>query len=87
MPNHGGKRQGAGRKPSGRTKRVGPFMLSPEAAEWLNTQVNKSEAVDKLILEKIQSQQKTQPRKTALSIHQVGFILTWGSRPDSNDQI
>ncbi len=55
---HGGKRQGAGRKPSGRTRRVGPFMLSPEAAEWLNTQVNKSEAVDKLILEKIQSQQK-----------------------------
>ena len=46
---HGGKRQGAGRKPSDRTKRVGPFMLSPEAAKWLNEQRNKSAAIDELI--------------------------------------
>ena len=46
---HGGKRQGAGRKPSGRTKRVGPFMLSPESAKWLDEQDNKSAAIDELI--------------------------------------
>ena len=46
---HGGKRPGAGRKPSGRTKRRGPFMLSPEAAGWLDRQNNKSLVVDLLI--------------------------------------
>ena len=65
MPKHGGKREGAGSPPSGRTERVGPFMVSPESAEWLGEQPNKSVAVDNLIkkekqtMSTIESTQKT----------------------------
>ena len=53
MIEHGGKRSGAGRKPSGRTERRGPFMLSPEAANWLDEQANKSKAINDLIKERM----------------------------------
>ena len=53
---HGGKRPGAGRPKSGRTERVGPFMLSSESAKWLSQQENKSVTVEEMIQKEVAMQ-------------------------------
>lgn len=48
---HGGKREGAGRKASGKVRGTHTLTLSPEAAEKLRSiGRDKSEYIDKLIL-------------------------------------
>lgn len=54
---HGGKREGAGRKPSGKVRSHHTLTLSPEATERLNAQGrDKSEYIDRLILADIKSE-------------------------------
>lgn len=49
--NHGGKRDGAGRKPSGKVRATHTLTLSPECAEKLKSiGRDKSEYIDRLIL-------------------------------------
>lgn len=48
---HGGKREGAGRKPSGKVRLQLTLTLSPEAAEVLNSLGrDKSDYIDRLIV-------------------------------------
>lgn len=47
--NHGGKREGAGRKASGKVGKSYYLTLSQEAAERLKSVDNKSEYIDRLI--------------------------------------
>lgn len=55
--NHGGKREGAGRKASGKVGKSYYLTLSQEATERLNTQGrDKSDYIDRLILEDINKQ-------------------------------
>ncbi|MBR3912538.1 MAG: hypothetical protein IKJ48_07750 [Alistipes sp.] len=52
--NHGGKREGAGRKASGKVRGTHTLTLSPEAAEKLKAVGrDKSEYIDRLIMEDI----------------------------------
>lgn len=52
--NHGGKREGAGRKASGKVGKSYYLTLSPEATEKLKTVGrDKSEYIDRLILANI----------------------------------
>lgn len=52
--NHGGKREGAGRKASGKVGKSYYLTLSQEATERLNAQGrDKSDYIDRLILEDI----------------------------------
>lgn len=52
--NHGGKREGAGRKASGKVGKAYYLTLSQEATERLNAQgKDKSEYIDRLIIEDI----------------------------------
>lgn len=52
--NHGGKREGAGRKASGRSKVTTTFTLSPYIVEFLKTKGRaKSEYIEELILSDI----------------------------------
>lgn len=52
--NHGGKREGAGRKASGRAKVTTTFTLSPYIVEYLKTKGRaKSEYIEELILSDI----------------------------------
>lgn len=46
---HGGKREGAGRKASGKVGKSYYLTLSPEATEKLKSVYNKSEYIDRLI--------------------------------------
>lgn len=47
---HGGQREGAGRKPKETGKKVRRTVtLTPEQAEWFDSQQNASETVRKLI--------------------------------------
>lgn len=49
--NRGGKREGAGRKASGKVRATHTLTLSPEAADRLKAQGrDKSEYIDKLII-------------------------------------
>lgn len=49
--NHGGKREGAGRKASGKVRATHTLTLSPEAAEKLKSIGRaKSEYIDRLII-------------------------------------
>lgn len=49
--NHGGKREGAGRKASGKVRGTHTLTLSPECAEKLKSLARgKSEYIDRLIL-------------------------------------
>lgn len=51
---HGGKREGAGRKASGKVRSSHTLTLSPEAAEKLKSVGrDKSEYIDRLILDDI----------------------------------
>lgn len=51
---HGGKREGAGRKASGKVGKAYYLTLSPEATERLNAQGReKSEYIERLIMEDI----------------------------------
>jgi hypothetical protein len=51
---HGGKREGAGRKASGKVRGTHTLTLSPEAAEKLKSVGRgKSEYIDRLIMEDI----------------------------------
>lgn len=50
---HGGKREGAGRKASGKVGKSYYLTLSPEATEKLKNVYNKSEYIDRLIMEDI----------------------------------
>ena len=57
MNNHGGKREGAGRKASGKVRGTHTLTLSPEAAEKLKSiGRGKSEYIDRLILADIKSE-------------------------------
>lgn len=52
--NHGGKREGAGRKSKGRSKVTTTFTLSPDVVEYLKTKGRaKSEYIEELILANI----------------------------------
>lgn len=49
--NHGGKREGAGRKATGRTKVTTTFTLSPDIVEYLKTKGRaKSEYIESLVM-------------------------------------
>lgn len=51
ITNHGGKREGAGRKASGKVGKAYYLTLSQEATDRLNAQgKDKSEYIDRLIL-------------------------------------
>jgi hypothetical protein len=53
---HGGKREGAGRKASGKVRATHTLTLSPEAAEKLKSVGrDKSEYIERLILEDIKN--------------------------------
>lgn len=53
--NHGGKREGAGRKATGRTKITTTLTFSPHIIEYLKTKGRaKSEYVEQLILNDIE---------------------------------
>lgn len=54
---HGGKREGAGRKASGKVRATHTLTLSPEAAEKLKSIGRaKSEYIDRLILQDLRSE-------------------------------
>lgn len=53
MTRHGGRREGAGRKPEGNNRVKVNFMLLPEVAAWIKSQKEKpSRVIEKIILEK-----------------------------------
>lgn len=55
--NHGGKREGAGRRASGKVRATHTLTLSPEAAEKLKSIGRaKSEYIDRLILQDLRSE-------------------------------
>lgn len=66
--NHGGKREGAGRKASGKVGKSYYLTLSQEATEKLKSVYNKSEYIDRLIFNDIKQDimSKTITKREAL---------------------
>ena len=85
--NHGGARQGAGRKPNDRNV---PLMVrvSPEAAQVLEGVRNKSEYIDGIIVAESKSGgvKRNGVRRIVVPATQqrarIGMDLDWGSTPD-----
>lgn len=63
--NHGGKREGAGRKASGKVGKSYYLTLSPEATEKLKSVYNKSEYIDRLISNDIKTRHYEQDNHQA----------------------
>lgn len=57
-PQRGGKREGAGRKPSGVTKTTTTFSLDNDLVVLLNAQPNRSRFINEAIREKLQHENK-----------------------------
>lgn len=74
--NHGGKREGAGRKASGKVGKAYYLTLSQEATDRLNAQGrDKSEYIDRLIMEDIK---KTMIDRVCNWLqHEIGHYVTF----------
>lgn len=72
MNNHGGKREGAGRKTSGSSKKMVSFRLAPDVLEYLRSVTNKPQAQ---VIEEALRNHKGQNNMTKFSSDGVNYEL------------